>query len=124
MDLLKMLSDLGAAITDLQNQLEAAKALAVTEYDRGFAKGVKSTQGEASDKIYSQAELDAKLEEAIDAVSAEIESLKAELEATKASVEPKIEEAIKAFKADLLAKYEEQQVAESESETGFAALLK
>jgi len=124
MDLLKMLSDLSEAITAMQAQIAAADEVAKAKYDEGFAAGVKSMQAPHSDKIYSQAELDAKVEEVVAPLIEQIEALKKDIEAAKAEVQPKIDEAILAFKAELLAKYNEQQVVESESETGFAELLK
>lgn len=121
MDLVKLLNELVANIAALQAQLvdaqASADALAKLKYDEGFAAGVASVVAPPSDKIYSQAELDQKIADAL-------LPIQAELEAVKASIEPKVAEALAVFKADLLSKYQEQQVVESQLETGFADLLK
>lgn len=118
MDLLKQLQDLIALVASFPDQLVAEKK---ASYDEGFAAGAAAG---GIDKIYSQAELDAKVAEAVAAVQLQLDAVKAELEQLKGEVDLKIASALSAFKADLLAKYQEQQVVESASETGFADLLK
>lgn len=129
MDLLALLQGLVAQLAALQTQLadvpaalEAAKKLS---YDEGFAAGVASVPVVLpSDKIYSQDELDAKIQEALQPVQAELDSVKAQMVDMQVQIDQKIADAIAAFKADLLAKYQDQQVVEAQSETGFADLLK
>ena len=125
MDLVALLNGLVANIAALQAQLvdaqASADALAKAKYDEGFAAGVASVG--VSDKIYSQAELDAKIAEAVLPLNEKIALLDAkvlELEALVVSADAKLVE----FKQMLLAKYEEAQVAESAVETGFKDLLK
>lgn len=101
-------------LTELLAMIESEKQAA---YDEGYAAGV-STQG--SDKLYSQAELDAKIQDAILPLQEEINVLKSQI----VDVEVVKSEAKAELKAELLAKYEEQQVVESQSETGFSDLLK
>lgn len=86
--------------------------------DEGYASGMAASSG--SDKLYSQAELDAKIQDAILPLQEEINILKSQ----SIDVEAVIFEAKSELKAELLAKYEEQQVAESQAETGFLELLK
>ncbi len=136
-DLLNQLPQLLATIEALKAQATEAAALVELEkavsYQAGFEAGVASVP--VSTKIYDQAEVDAMVAAAIAPIQlmveegkAQIEALKMELEAAKSEIDSKISEAVAAatatFKAELLAQYEAQQVAESEGETGFAALLK
>lgn len=125
MDLVALLNSLVANIAALQAQLvdaqASADALAKAKYDEGFAAGVASVGG--SDKIYSQAELDAKIAEAVLPLNEKVASLEAKIVEIEAGIEVKVKDAVAVFKAELLAKYEAQQVAESEGETGFKNLL-
>lgn len=129
MDIVKLLQDLSATISSLQLALADAEAAAVQiakeNYDKGFADGVASVPPPVvSDKIFSQEELDAAVKAAVEPLQARVVELEALVEEIKAGVQPKIDEALAAFKAELLAKYEAQQVVESETETGFKELLK
>lgn len=123
MDLITLLNNLVASIATLQLQLADAQAALDAEkkasYDKGFADGVASVNP-SSDKIYSQAELDAKLAEALLPLQLKIEELEKKVTELEIAQDAKVN----AFKAELLAKYEAQQVAESEGETGFKDLLK
>lgn len=125
MDLVALLNNLVANIAALQAQLvdaqASADALAKAKYDEGFAAGVASVGG--GEKIYSQAELDAKIVEAIAPLNVKIAELDAKVLELEAAVLAEAGKLV-AFKADLLAKYEEAQVAESAVETGFKDLLK
>lgn len=128
MDLVKLLNDLVTNIASLQLQLidaqRAAEALADAKYNEGFKAGVASVDGVVSDKIYSQKELDQKIIEAIAPIQAQLDIVKLQFEQLKADVDAKIKEGITIFKSNLLEKYIEQQVAETQAETGFAELLK
>ena len=124
MDFVKLLG----LVEDVKVEAAALEAALPAELkaarDAGFAEGVAQT---GVDKIYNQAELDAKIEEATAALKLQLDesALKiSELEAKVGEIDAKVAEAVAAMKADLLAQYEAQQVAESSSETGFAALLK
>lgn len=131
MDIFAAFEQLKAAIAELTLKLADTDA-AIAEakkaaYDEGFAAGVASvpTPG-GEEKIYTQAELDQKVAEAIatsEAKVTELESKVAELEVKVGEIDVKVAEAIAAFKAELKAKYAEQQAAESQSESGFGALL-
>lgn len=130
-DLVKLMSLVAAAkealsaveIEAMAAQVAMPEELAAEKqasYDEGFAAGAASV---GSDKIYSQAEVDAMLAP----LQAELDGVKAELEALKLDIDAKIEaakaDAVAALKAELKAKYDEQQVAEAQGETGFGALL-
>jgi flagellar biosynthesis/type III secretory pathway protein FliH len=119
-----LIAELTLKLVDTEAAIAEAKKAA---YDEGFAAGVASvpTPG-GEEKIYSQVELDAKVAEAVAAMEMQLADATAkiaELEAKVGEIDAKVAEALAAFKAELKAKYEEQQVAESASETGFAALL-
>ncbi len=135
MDIVKMLQDLAASIAALTSQLSdaqaAADAIAKTAYDKGFVDGVASVPPPVNDKIYSQAELDAAVASAVAPLNETVAAMQvqlADLQAVVDGMAGKIDEAVTAslvaFKAQLTAAYEAQQVVESESETGFKDLLK
>lgn len=123
MDLVQLLSGLLESLSQLQAKLadadQAAQDLARSKYEQGFAAGVASVSIPVSDKIFSQAEVDAMvlpLQESILSLQSQIDQMQAQIDA-------KVSQAVAAFKAELLAKYEAQQVVESASETGFKDLL-
>jgi hypothetical protein len=113
MDLLKMLQDLVAKLSELQAQLadvpaalEAAKKLS---YDEGFVAGVASVPVVVpGDKIFSQAELDAKIAEVV----APLEKKVSDLELVVAGMDQKVLDAVMAAKADLLAKIKDLELKE------------
>ncbi len=123
MNLLEQLTALVTLIADLQTKLADAQAaadeLAKAKYDEGFAAGVASVSGNA-DKIYSQAELDAKIAEAMLPVQEQVAALQAQVDGFPQMLADKMAE----FKAELSAKYQEMLVVENNAETGFAELLK
>lgn len=139
MNILEIFAQLQALVSELQAKIEEQSASIEAEkqasYDEGFAAGAASV---GSDKIYSQAELDAAIAQAkaeleaqngdlmvqLDGVKAQVLSLESQFAELQASVETKVSEAVAAFKADLLAKYEAAQAAESEIEASIADLLK
>lgn len=116
MDLLALLNGLVAQLADAQ---KAADDLAKLKFDEGFAAGVASVPV-GSDKIFSQEEVDAMLKPLQD----ELALVKEQVLALQGEIDTKVAEAVAGFKAELLAKYEAQQVVESDSETGFRDLLK
>lgn len=92
--------------------------------EKGFDEGLKQAgQLGGSDKIYSDAEVQVFLKEKQD----EIDALKAQMKLAEDELPGKLEvakvEAVAAFKLELKAKYEEQQVAETAGETDFLGLL-
>lgn len=119
-----LLAQVQALLAQASSVADAIAAEKKVSYDEGFAAGVASVGGVPSDKIYSQAELDAKIQEAVSSINAELVAVKADLESLKAQIDSKIAESIGLFKAELLAKYNEKQVVEQQAETGFADLLK
>lgn len=139
MNLFELFAALQVTITELQAKLaEAETALAEAKqasYDEGFAAGAASAQ---SDKIYSQADLDAAVASAIapleaanadlmvqlDGVKANVAALEAQLAELTSGLEAKVSEAVAAFKAELLAKYQEAQAQETEIEKTIEDLLK
>lgn len=128
MDLVKLLNDLVANIAALQLQLAdaqaSADALAKTKYDEGFAAGVASVPVlPPSDKIFSQADLDAAVAGAVEPIKSQIVELQAKVDSIQAALDAKAQELVD-FKAALLAAYEAKEVVESNIETGFKDLLK
>lgn len=113
------LQQLLETLATLQQQAIDAKLLVDQAYQKGFTDGVASVVIPV-DKIYSEEELQAKIAEAVAPLQKKIE----ELEAVVAGVDQKIADGVALFKAELLAKYEELQVAETAAEVGFAELLK
>ena len=105
------LDKLAAAKESLAAELKAAK-------DAGFDEGV-AQNSLPGDKIYTEADLQAE----IVPLQAKIEELKLQLGELPAKVEVEVAAALAKFKAELAQAYEAQQVAESEGETGFKALL-
>ena len=125
MDLVQLLNSLVANIAALQAQLvdaqASADALAKQKYDEGFAAGVASVPVVPGG--FTQEQVDAAVLAAVEPLQKKVSDLEAKVAELEASVQPKIDAAVAAYKADLLAKYEAQQVAESEGETGFKNLL-
>lgn len=100
---------------ELADELKAAQ-------DEGYQMALNDQQIPADQKIYSEQDLQNEIgprEAKISDLSAKV----AELEAQVNSIPTQVSEAVAAFKAELKAKYEEQQVVENTSETGFGALL-
>lgn len=95
--------------------------------DAAYDQGLRDAGVKSEDKIYTEADLQAEIAKSLEVQAAEITSLKSKIEALE-SAPPVDVEAVKAaakaeVKAELLAKYEEQQVAEQQGETGFKDLL-
>lgn len=132
MDFLKVLQDMIANIAALQLALQDAEAtLALAKqasYDEGYAAGVASVPvidpPPTSDKIYSQAELDAAVATAVTVVQAKVDELQAQVDTFPGIIDAKVAEAMAAFKADLFAKYKDLEVVMQAAETGFEELLK
>lgn len=107
MDLVALLNSLVANIAALQAQLadaqKAADDLAKLKYDEGFAAGVASVQ--PGDKIYSQAELDAKVAEVVAPLTLKVEEQAAKIVQLEALVAENDAKFV-AFKAELVAKLE------------------
>lgn len=121
------LQDKIASVDLIPGEVETEKK---ASYDKGFEDGLaQAGQAGGPDKIFSNEEMEAELAP----LRAEIADLKAAAEVAtteKAELQAKVDEipalkdqAVAEFKADLLAKYEAQQVAETDGETGFKALL-
>lgn len=135
--------------TQLEGELAAAKAAGVTEgdavgYERGYAEGKASVvlpSTGTGELLFTQEDMDRVSQTAKDEKTAElqpqIDDLKLQLAAAveetakiqlsldevKAAQAGAVDGALAAFKAELKAKYDEQQVAETAGETGFAGLL-
>lgn len=124
MDLVALLNNLVANIATLQAQLvdaqASADALAKAKYDEGFAAGVASVPVVPGG--FSQEQVDAFIAAAVAPLNEKIALLDAKIVELEAALVAEAGKLV-AFKADLLAKYEAQQVAESEGETGFKNLL-
>lgn len=105
MDLVKLLQDLATTIASLQTQLVDAQAALDAQvkvsYDKGFTDGVASVVlPPASDKIYSQVELD-------QALAAAVLPLQEQVNGIPALVDQKVVEALAQFKNDLLVKVQD-----------------
>ncbi len=124
MGIVEQLVALIAALAELQEKLSDAQiALEVATkeaYDKGFVDGVASVPVVGAEKIYSEEELQVKIQEALLPLNEKIATLEVEI----ALVPEKIAAGVALMKAELLAKYEELQVAETAAEVGFAELLK
>jgi hypothetical protein len=128
--ILALLEQVKVQVEELKVAQEAElAAVAKAKYDEGFAAGVSSVTG--GDKIYSQAECDAKVVEAVALAVAplqtELDAVKVELEALKADVAAQME-AVKVAakeeaKAEILAKVQEQQASETAGEQAIIDLL-
>lgn len=107
MDLVKLLQDLATSIAALTSQLAdaqaAADASAKMAYDKGFADGVASVPP-VTDKIYSQAELDAAVAGAVQPLIDQVAMLNDQVAAMQGQIDQKVAEAVAALKADLLVK--------------------
>lgn len=118
-----------AKVEELTTQV--AEALTAAE-EKGFEEGLaQAGQANGEDKLYSDAEVNKFIAEAkapllkkIEELEAAIVAIKEELVAAEAHFEVVKAEAVAAFKAELLAKYEEQQKTEAATEVQFAELLK
>lgn len=126
---------LALQLTEAQAKVQLADELAVViqaevkaANELGFEEGLaQAGQAGGSDKIYSDAEVNKFIADAIAPFEAKVAELKAEIIALNAEAGkvPALIEAAKAeFKAELLAKFEAQQAEESSSEVKFAELLK
>ena len=120
MDLVKLLNDLVSQINSLQTALadaqKAADELAAAKYAEGFEAGKLSVQ---SDKLYSQAELDA----VVEPLKAQLMDLQTQVDA----IPSKVSDAVSVAKAELLEKvkqaYDSAQASEAETEAAFKASL-
>lgn len=135
-----------AQMGELQAQIDAIPQMLIDAEKKGYDQALADAGTiNSEDKLFSNEEFEAELalrlkpvEEkvaALEVAVAEMEaakaldaekmaSLSASLEAVPAMVDAAKVEAVSAFKAELLAQYEAQQVAEAQGETGFGALLK
>lgn len=122
----KALGDVQTQLVSIQTQLGdvqvSADADVKESYDKGFADG-KLSMGNGEDKLYSQVELDTALENATKPLSDQIAALQVQIDDLKVQIDAAKEAGKAELKASLKAAYEAQQVAESEGETGFGALL-
>ncbi len=117
------MSKLQAELALVEGLEVAYDAELLVEYNKGFDAGVlQSGQAGGADKIFSLDELNAELAP-LQAQIVSLEAGVASLQAIVNSVPQQIVEAVAAYKAELKAAYEAQQVAESQGETGFGALL-
>ena len=123
---------LKADVTEIELQeTEYAAELKAAE-EKGFEEGLaQAGQAGGEGKIYSDAEVnemlaekDAAFEAMVTSKDATIAEMQTQIDGHAALVETAKAEAVAAFKAELLAKYEEQQAQETASEAGIAELLK
>ncbi len=120
-NILKLLNDLQASISGLQAQLADAQAavdqVSKEAYAKGFSDGVASVP--VSDKIFSQADMDAALKPLQDQVA----SLQAQVDGVPSQIESAVAEAVAAVKAELKAAWDAEQASEGEAESKFGDLL-
>ena len=121
-DLVQLLVYLKATIDSLQAQLiDAQSSLDVAikqAYDKGYADGVASIP--VSDKIYSQEEAQALIDAAVEPLNAtiigltgQIEELKLKIDQSALEIDAKIQAAVDAAIAQVIADYESTQVDDS-----------
>lgn len=110
-----------AEVVELKKLAEEIEVEKKAAYDQGFTEGAASI---GSDVVYTEKELQEKLDAAVAPLNVKLEELGAELEKVPAKLDAAVAEAKAAMKAELAAKYAEMQVAEQAAETGFAELLK
>lgn len=109
MDLIGLLQLLASQLADVQ---AATAELAAAKYKEGFDAGVLSVVIPVPDTS------------AIDALTAKVLDLEAQVEQLKLDVSAAKDAAVSELKASLAAKYAELQVVEQAAETGFLDLLK
>jgi hypothetical protein len=129
MNLAELLKSLAAQIAELQGKLvdaeAAAASIAKENYDKGFIDGVASVPAAPEDTTpFSQMDLDAAVAAAIEPMAMEIAMLKEKVAMLEVEIQEAAAKAVAAFKMELMSKYEAQQVAETEGETGFKEMLK
>lgn len=123
---------LKADVTEIETQETEYAAEIKAAEEKGFEEGLaQAGQANGEDKIYSDAEVNqiiadtkAPLEQKIGELELTIATLQGQIADHPALVETAKSEAVAAFKAELLAKYDEQQAQETASEAGIAELLK
>lgn len=95
-------------MTAMQAQaVDAAAALEAAEkvgFDKGFVAGVASVGG---DKIYSQAEMDAKILEIASSFKEKVAMLEAQIAENDAKMAQAVADAVAAAKAEIMAKLQE-----------------
>lgn len=138
------LANLESLESDFEDKLQEEKKIS---RDEGFDEGVLQN-AKAGDKQFSleelneeikprdakiaeltskQEPLEAKVEELTkqnDQQTADLKAAQTQVEALDEKIKTGVEQGIAAYKTELRSKYEEQQVAEQQGETGFADLLK
>lgn len=124
MDLLALLSQVGQLLPmteELKAKVAEAEAaaseLAQLKYDEGFAAGVASVTPPASEKIFTQEELDAKIQEALSPLQTKIADLENVVANQDAVIAQKVEEGIAAFKVKVKEAFLAQQASETQSES-------
>jgi hypothetical protein len=119
MESLKVLADTASTLVTQVAEVQAQASAPVPD-TAGSTDGSLPT---GSGKIYSQTEVDQIVASTVQPLQDQISALQDENTKLKADVQPHIDAAIAAFKAEAKAKYEAQQVAETQGETGFAEVF-
>lgn len=123
MNLAQILTGLVEQIAALQVQMADAEGAAVQlrkeGFDEGFAAGVASVGVPASDKIFSQTEVDAMLAP----LNEQILLLKAQLDAVPSQIADAVSVARTELRAEIKARWESSQAAESSAESDFGSFL-
>ena len=114
MDLLKTLSEIVANVELVKVQLDQAKQEAE----------LLVSQQPQNDKLYSQAELEAKIQEAIAPLQTQVSQLQIEIESIPAKIELAKIDAVAQFKSEFLEKYKAAQEQELQIENSIQELLK
>lgn len=108
--LVKLLNDLATSIDALKAQLVDAQVAAQANYDAGFAAGVASVGG--GDKLFTQADLDKAVADAVAPLNVSIAALQAQIDAVPAQIADAVSAAKAKLKALVVAAYDEAQSAE------------
>ncbi len=125
---LEMLKALDNSVSGFDGQLAAIKSAVETLVVAAQTPATPADPGTpvpapASDKIYSQVDLDAAVSAAVLPLQAQIASLTQALSDAKTAVESQVAQKVESMKSDLLSAYQASQVVETTAETGFINLL-
>lgn len=120
----KLVADATVVLEGASVMKSEIEAYGKSQYDKGWDEAmVQAGSGGSTDKIYSEAEMNQIIAETKAPLEAKIAEVQAQLDGVPAQIAAATEAAVNGFKAMLKSKYAEQQVAESQGETGFGSLL-
>lgn len=120
----KLVADATIVVEGANSMKSAIAEYGKEQFDMGWDEAMKQAgSGGSTDKIYSEAEMNQIIAETKAPLEAKIAEIQAQIDAIPGQIAAAQEAAVNGYKAMLKAKYSEQQVVESQTETGFASLL-